>query len=247
MLEVIQNLENVRERLNIPKSHFCAEVLHVPQSTYFKWLDNSWGETMHPSTLDHLERVLVELEKEARPLSEKLLDFLEVSFDHYTAGNSLIRPVTLFVLKKQLKIEDEDEIIDVIHKLVKDGNLRLLPFQTQKNLSVYDVIFELMIGTATRTGFEEPPVMPDCNLHTGVIDNVRLYRSQPLTEAERDPKEIRDVKAAIKELRAEIRASLDQRIVKPASGWTVEKEERRLDRIDETALRNATLRAGKKE
>lgn len=246
MLEIIRDLEAVRKKLNIPKLHFC-DILRVKEPTYYRWLSpNEDNPKMQPRTKDHLERVLVELEKRARPLSEKFLDYLEVTFDHYTIGNSLIRSVSLFTLKRELDV-DEDSIIETIHKLVKDGHLRLFPFPKPKNLNIHDLIFEFQIGTGTRTGFLAPEVMPDCNLASGIVTDARLFREDPLQPSERDPGEIRDVKGAIKTLRAGLQANLDKRIIKGSDGWVTEKEERRLDRIDETALRNATLKAGAKK
>lgn len=247
MLQIIEDLEDVRKQLGITKTAII-EKIGVPQSTYFKWLNNTWGEKMHPMTVEWLETILSELRLEARSPEDKFLDLLEQNFDHYNTGDSLCKTINLVTLKKELEIEDEDEIIETVHQLVEEGKVKLLMIPWMQTLGVDDIRFEFVIGTGSRFGFTEIPVIHDCNLLTGKIVPTRLYREEPLSARERNPnEEILNVKQAIKNLRVEIGESLDRQYAQtaPKDGWAIEKQERLETREAKRQQANALLNLGK--
>lgn len=247
MLQIIEDLEDVRKKLKLTKTAII-EKIGVPQSTFYKWLDGTWGEIMHPMTVQHLEAVLSDLRLEARSPEAKFLDLLEQNFDHYNAGGgSLCKTINLVTLKKELEIEDEDEIINVIDGLVKSGKVKLLMIPWMQTLGVDDIRFEFVIGTGSRFGFTEIPVLHDCNLLTGKIIPIRLYREEPLSASERNPlEEVLDVRGTIKKLRVEIGESLDRQFAgSPKDAWCVEKQERLETREAVRERDNAILNLGK--
>ena len=254
MDELVKELDDLRAKLGITKRELCRRI-GIAESTLHQWIRGAWKD-IKPSIRDHLKRIIEEMKKEAMSLQDKLQDELELEFDHLrvfgepedpsNVYGALCRKVTLFKLKDVLKT-DEDAIIKAIEKLVKSGRLRLVDIPRQKDLNIHNLKFWFQLGFGDRTVFTGADIVENCSLTNGRVIVRRLFRKTPLQPDERDSQEIMNVRETVDELRSELQANLDQRIIKPASGWHVERKLRAEAREDETALKNAALKSGKKE
>jgi len=256
MEEKIKKLEELRKTLGMSVQEFC-DCLGIPRSTRIRWLSDK-KKKINPSMEIHIDRLIDDLQKQARPLEdkivEKLLDCYICFLPHEISGLEIEQGdetgflhifFTLSLLRNELKV-NYIQILEALERLAITGRIKIFKVEITSEMLINDCGIAAELGTAVRVA----GVGTGCRdylLSQKEIKPIRLYKNKPLTKSEmKEPHCL----FSIKELAEKAIAEGMKTIIKrhgPSDGWKVERELRREEREDELDLQKVLIKSGKME